>query len=89
MRIVVVGNGMAATRLVEELVARAGTPGSDHEITVVGDEPGPSYNRILLSAVLEGVHPESEIALQDESFHEDSGVTLLTGARVAEIDRQA
>jgi assimilatory nitrate reductase electron transfer subunit len=85
MRVVVVGNGMAATRLVEELVARD-VPGLD--LTVVGDEPGPSYNRILLSAVLEGTHAESEIALQPEGFHERNGVTLLTGSRVARIDRE-
>ena len=51
-RIVVVGAGMAATRLVEELVATAGTT----DVTVLGDEPHPPYNRILLSAVLEGTH---------------------------------
>jgi assimilatory nitrate reductase electron transfer subunit len=85
MRVVVVGNGMAATRLVEELVARdAGL-----EITVVGDEPGPSYNRILLSAVLEGTHPEAEIELQDRDFHADHGVALLTGVRVARIERES
>jgi len=59
---VVVGNGMSATRLVEELVAR----GAGLDVTVVGDEPGPSYNRILLSAVLEGTHPEAETALQSD-----------------------
>lgn len=84
-RVVVVGNGMASARLVEELVARD-VPGL--EITVVGDEPGPSYNRILLSAVLEGTHPEDEIALQDEGFHARHGVTLLGGSRVAEVDRE-
>ncbi len=86
MRVVVVGNGMAATRLVEELVARD-VGGLD--ITVVGDEPGPAYNRILLSAVLEGTHPEDQIALQDRDFHADHGVTLLAGTRVAEVDRAA
>ncbi len=85
MRVVVVGNGMAATRFVEELVARD-VPGLD--LTVVGDEPGPSYNRILLSAVLEGTHAESEIALQPEGFHDRNGVTLLTGSRVARLDRE-
>ena len=87
MRIVVVGNGMAATRLVEHLVARGEAGGTRHEITVVGDEPGPAYNRVLLSAVLEGTHPEDEIALQPEGLHADAGVTLLTGTRVAEVDR--
>ncbi|HSE10320.1 MAG TPA: FAD-dependent oxidoreductase [Nocardioidaceae bacterium] len=78
------GNGMAASRLVDELVARD-VQGLD--ITVVGDEPGPAYNRILLSAVLEGTHPEGEIALQYEDVHTEHGVTLLTGTRVAEVDR--
>ncbi len=87
MRVVVVGNGMAATRLVEELAARRESGAGDLDITVVGDEPGPAYNRILLSAVLEGTHPEREIALQDEGFHVEHGVTLLTGTRVAEVDR--
>ena len=82
-RLVVVGNGMAATRLVEELVARE----AGLDVTVVGDEPGPSYNRILLSAVLEGTHPEAETVLQSEEFHADNGVSLLTGTRVAEVDR--
>ncbi|HSE55641.1 MAG TPA: FAD-dependent oxidoreductase [Nocardioidaceae bacterium] len=82
-RLVVVGNGMAATRLVEELVARE----AGLDVTVVGDEPGPSYNRILLSAVLEGTHPEGETVLQSEEFHADNGVSLLTGTRVAEVDR--
>lgn len=82
-RLVVVGNGTAAARLVEELLARDAAV----DITVVGDEPEPAYNRILLSAVLEGTHPEARIAMQDRRFLEDSGVTLLTGARVAELDR--
>lgn len=87
MRVVVVGNGMAASRLVEELVVRRDARGADIDITVVGEEPVPSYNRILLSAVLEGSHPESEIFLQDDGFHARNGVTLLTGTRVAEVDR--
>ena len=85
-RLVAIGNGMAATRLVEELVVRD-VPGLD--ITVVGDEPGPSYNRILLSAVLEGTHPEDQLALQEDDFHRRHGITLLTGARVGEVDRDA
>jgi assimilatory nitrate reductase electron transfer subunit len=84
-RVVVVGNGMAATRLVEELIARD----ADLSITVIGDEPEPSYNRILLSAVLEGTHPEDDIALQPHGFAEEHGVDLRLGHRVAEIDRAA
>ncbi len=84
-RLVVVGNGMAATRLVEELVAR----GADLDITVVGEEPGPAYNRILLSALLEGTHPSSDLALRDRGWYDEHGVVLVTGARVAEVDREA
>jgi assimilatory nitrate reductase electron transfer subunit len=86
MRVVVVGNGMAASRLVDELLARD-VPGL--ELTVVGDEPAPAYNRILLSAVLEGTHPEGEIALQDPALLERRGVRLVVGTRVAELDRAA
>jgi NAD(P)H-nitrite reductase large subunit len=80
---------MAGARLVEELLARRDLSGADLDVTVVGDEPGPAYNRILLSAVLEGTHPDSQIALQDTGFLEERGVTLLTGTRVAEVDRAA
>jgi assimilatory nitrate reductase electron transfer subunit len=86
MRVVVVGNGMAAARLVEELLARD-VPGL--ELTVVGEEPAPAYNRILLSAVLERTHPEGELALQDTDLLERRGVKVLSGTRVAELDRAA
>jgi assimilatory nitrate reductase electron transfer subunit len=86
MRVVVVGNGMAAARLVDELLAR-NVPGL--ELTVVGEEPALAYNRILLSAVLEGTHPEAELALQDPDLLERAGVRVLSGSRVAELDRAA
>ncbi|MFZ5846480.1 MAG: FAD-dependent oxidoreductase [Actinomycetota bacterium] len=84
-RLVVIGNGMAAARLVDELVAR----GADLDVTVVGDEPGPAYNRVLLSAVLEGTHPAHEISLQDRGLLEKRGVSVLSGTRAAELDRDA
>ncbi len=80
--LVVVGNGMATTRLVEELLAR----GYDGHVTVLGDEPVPAYNRILLSAVLEGTHARDAITLR-ESW-DDERVTLRLGTRVLEIDRE-
>jgi len=82
-RLVIVGNGMAATRLVEELVSR----GAPFDITVVGEEDGPAYNRILLSAVLEGSHPVGELPLQDPGWYDGHGVVVRTGVRVAEINR--
>jgi len=84
-RLVVVGNGMAATRLVEELVARGA-----HErmqITVLGDEPHPPYNRILLSAVLEGTHRPEALTLRGEEWYAEHGIDLRLGARVLEIER--
>lgn len=84
-RLVIVGNGMAATRLVEELMA-ARYPGS---VTVLGDEPGPAYNRILLSAVLEGTHALDALVLRAPEWFAAHGVDLRLGARVLEIDREA
>lgn len=82
-RLVVVGSGMAATRFVEELVAR----GTDHRITILGDEPHPPYNRILLSAVLEGTHRVEALTLRDPGWYAGHGVDLRLGARVLEVDR--
>lgn len=83
-----VGNGMAATRLVEELVARvsAGSTTQEWAITVLGDEPCPPYNRILLSAVLEGTHRPESLTLRDEQWYADHGIDLRLGARVLEIE---
>ena len=74
MRIVIVGAGMAATRLSEGL--------SDYGVTLLGDEPHPPYNRILLSAVLEGTHDPAAIAMRVPEH-----VDLRLGTRVVEIHR--
>ncbi|MDQ1539158.1 MAG: nitrite reductase large subunit, partial [Actinomycetota bacterium] len=81
--LVVIGNGMAAIRLVEELVRR----NAPQRVTVIGDEPGPAYNRILLSAFLEGTYPAEELRLKDESWYANNGVELISGTRVVRIDR--
>ena len=81
--LVVIGNGMAAIRLVEELVRRT----APLRVTVIGDEPGPAYNRILLSAVLEGSHPPEELRLKDQAWYAENGVELISGTRVVRIDR--
>lgn len=82
-RLVVIGNGMAAIRLVEELVRRD----APVRITVIGDEPGPAYNRILLSALLEGSHPAEQLRLKEAGWYADHGVELIGGTRVTLIDR--
>ena len=89
-KLVIVGNGMAATRLVEELVARVSTSSTSekYDITILGDEPVPAYNRILLSAVLEGTHSASALSLKAASWYDAHGVTLRLGSRVLELDRE-
>ena len=58
-KLVVIGNGMAGARTVEEILARGGA--EQFDITMFGDEPYGNYNRILLSNVLNGSHDEAEI----------------------------
>jgi nitrite reductase (NADH) large subunit len=84
-RLVVIGNGMAGARTVEEILARGG----DFEITMFGDEPYGNYNRIMLSNVLAGVEDESGIFLNDLSWYTDNGIALHTGTRIDRIDRFA
>jgi nitrite reductase (NADH) large subunit len=84
-RLVVIGNGMAGARTVEEILARGG----DFDITMFGDEPYGNYNRIMLSNVLAGVEDESGIFLNDLSWYTENGITLHTGVRIDRIDRYA
>jgi nitrite reductase (NADH) large subunit len=86
-RLVVVGNGMAGARAVEEILRRGG--GEQFEITVFGDEPYGNYNRIMLSHVLSGDEDESGIFLNDLAWYADNGVRLRAGVRVNRIDRFA
>jgi nitrite reductase (NADH) large subunit len=83
-RIVVIGNGMAATRLLEELVKLAP---DRFAITVFGAEPYPGYNRILLSPVLAGEQTPEKIITHPYEWYAAHGITLRTGVRVTRIDR--
>jgi nitrite reductase (NADH) large subunit len=85
-RLVVIGNGMAGARLVEEVMAR--NPDA-FEITMFGDEPYGNYNRILLSGVLAGTHDPRDIFINPLSWYEQMQVRLHAGVRVARIDRDA
>jgi nitrite reductase (NADH) large subunit len=85
-RLVVIGNGMAGARTVEEILSRA--PGR-YAITVFGAEPYGNYNRIMLSGVLAGVEDESGIFLNDLDWYAANGITLHAGTRVTRIDRSA
>jgi nitrite reductase (NADH) large subunit len=83
--LVVVGNGMAATRFVEELMQRAL---GRYSVIVIGAEPRLSYNRILLSSLLAGEVGESAIELKPCGWWNRRGVTTLVGQAVVSIDRR-
>ena len=81
--LVIVGNGMAAARLVDEL-AKAAL--GRYAIAVIGDEPRLAYNRVLLSSVLAGETASHEIELRPAGWWRDRGVTLKYGCLATEID---
>jgi nitrite reductase (NADH) large subunit len=83
-KLVMVGNGMAGVRTLEELLKIAP---EQYEITVFGAEPHPNYNRILLSPVLAGEMTIQDIILNDHSWYAQHGITLHLGKKVGTIDR--
>ncbi|MFN4329442.1 MAG: nitrite reductase large subunit NirB [Limnobacter sp.] len=83
-KLVVVGNGMAGIRVVEELLKLAPEL---YDITVFGAEPHPNYNRIMLSPVLAGEQTFDEIVLNTVDWYADNGITLHMGKQVTTIDR--
>jgi nitrite reductase (NADH) large subunit len=83
-KLVLVGNGMAGVRTIEELLKiDAGL----YDITVFGAEPHTNYNRILLSPVLAGEQTVEEITLNSREWYAENGITLHTSRKVVEIDR--
>jgi len=84
-RLVVVGNGMAGARAVEEVLARGGAELFD--ITMFGDEPYGNYNRIMLSNILCGIQDTSEIFINSLPWYAENGIILHAGSPVTEIDR--
>jgi NAD(P)H-nitrite reductase large subunit len=85
-RLVVVGNGMAGARLVEDLVERGGR--NLFDIAVFGDERHGNYNRILLSSVLSRSHKPGDIVINPISWYASNGITLHAGNPVERIDLQ-
>ena len=81
--LVIVGNGMAAARLVDELTRAAL---GRYAIAVIGDEPRLAYNRVLLSSVLAGETASHDIELRPASWWRERGVTLKYGCVATEID---
>jgi nitrite reductase (NADH) large subunit len=84
IKLVVVGNGMAGMRTLEELLKLAPDL---YDITVFGAEPHPNYNRILLSPVLAGEQTVDDIILNPLDWYAENGITLHLGKKVVRIDR--
>ncbi|WP_138514829.1 nitrite reductase large subunit NirB [Rhodoferax bucti] len=84
LKLVMIGNGMAGVRTLEELLKVAPDL---YDITVFGAEPHPNYNRILLSPVLAGEQTLDEIVLNSFEWYAENGITLHAGKKVTEVDR--
>src|SRR5450432_599946 len=84
LKLVMVGNGMAGVRTLEELLKLAPDL---YDITVFGAEPYANYNRILLSPVLAGEQTIDDIMLNGVEWYAQNGITLHLGKTVTRIDR--
>ena len=85
-RLIVVGNGMAGCRAVEEILAR--DPGR-FAVTIFGAEPRVNYNRIMLSPVLAGEKAFDDIVINGPEWYSENGIDLVSGDPVVAIDRKA
>src|SRR5688572_21645907 len=84
-KLVVIGNGMAGARVVEEILRRAP---DRFDVVMFGAEPYGNYNRILLSNVLNGSQAATEIFINPLAWYRDNKVKLHAGVRAVKIDRQ-
>lgn len=83
-KLVLIGNGMAGVRTLEELLKLAP---EKYDITVFGDEPYGNYNRIMLSPVLAGDKTIDQIMINDRQWYIDNGITLHAGKKINHINR--
>jgi ferredoxin-nitrate reductase len=86
-RLVVVGTGMAGLEVVHELLERA--PGGAWRITMLGEEPTPAYNRVLLSKLLAGGCSRADLELRPHAWYQEHEIDLRTGAAAAAVDLDA
>ncbi|WP_273526343.1 FAD-dependent oxidoreductase, partial [Pseudomonas sp.] len=84
LKLVMIGNGMAGVRTLEELLKLTNEL---YDITVFGAEPHPNYNRILLSPVLAGEQQFEEIVLNDLDWYAENDIRLMLKRKVVKIDR--
>ena len=85
-RLVVIGNGMAGCRAVDEILAR---DGDRYAITIFGAEPRVNYDRIMLSPVLAGEKSFEDIIINDQSWYDDNDIELVSGDKIIAIKRDA
>ena len=85
-RLVVIGNGMAGCRAVEEILAR---DKNCYDITIFGAEPRVNYDRIMLSPVLAGEKSFEDIIINDQAWYDDNAIELVSGDKVIAIKRDA
>ncbi len=83
-RLVVIGNGMAGCRAIEEILAR---DPARFDVTIFGAEPRVNYNRIMLSPVLAGEKAFDDIVINRDNWYVDNGITLVSGDPIVSIDR--
>ncbi|MEC2202855.1 NADPH-nitrite reductase [Bacillus subtilis] len=84
-QLVLVGNGMAGVRAIEEILSIAK---DEFQITIFGAEPHPNYNRILLSKVLQGDTDIKDITLNDWDWYEENNIQLYTNETVIKVDTE-
>ncbi|HGN7092631.1 TPA: nitrite reductase large subunit NirB [Staphylococcus aureus] len=83
-KLVMIGNGMAGIRTIEEILERANDL---YDITVIGKEPYPNYNRIMLSNILQNKMTVEETIMNPYEWYEEHGIELITNDPVIEVDR--
>jgi nitrite reductase (NADH) large subunit len=82
-KLVVIGNGMAGCRAVQDVLKR---DPDRYEVTIFGAEPRVNYDRIMLSPVLAGEKTFADIVINDEAGYRDNGIALHAGLAVRAID---
>lgn len=85
-RLVVIGNGMAGCRAVEEILSR---DAGRYAVTIFGAEPRVNYDRIMLSPVLAGEKTYEEIIINDQKWYDDNDIELVSGDAVIAIKRES
>lgn len=82
LRLVLIGNGLAGMRCLEDLLDMAP---DRYEVTVIGEEPWGNYNRIMLSPVLSGEKTIEDIMLHPPKWYDDKGIKFIAGDKAVKL----